>query len=253
MQLTNVWIDAEVAVAKLEEARRSVEIGDAERARRAAGTAAEITGRPFLSGEEGPWINLQRDRFRETRTEALEILAEPLSRAATQAQQPHRVLRTFMFTDIVGSTKLVELVGDDAWSDLVKWHDQTLRGFFEVHAGEEIDHAGDGFFVAFPDQESACDCAVEIQRRLAEQRKSQGFAPKVRIGLHSAEVNTGNGLYSGKGVHEAARIAALAEGGQIVASSVTVEHVAPARVADARKADLKGMSQPMEVITLLWD
>ena len=57
--------------------------------------------------------------------------------------------RTFMFTDIVRSTQLIEAIGDEAWTDLVRWHDQTLRALFAAHGGEEVDHAGDGFFVAF--------------------------------------------------------------------------------------------------------
>jgi class 3 adenylate cyclase len=163
------------------------------------------------------------------------------------------VLKTFMFTDIVESTKLIELLGDDAWTDLVRWHDQTLRGFFESHKGEEIDHAGDGFFVAFSDQPSALECAVAIQRRLVDHRRSQGFAPQVRIGLHSAEANTEEGLFHGKGVHEAARIAALAGGGQIVASRATVEDLDESRFSEVRTVELKGVSQPVEVVTLLWD
>ncbi|HYI45874.1 MAG TPA: adenylate/guanylate cyclase domain-containing protein [Actinomycetota bacterium] len=252
LPLTDAWVDAEVAVTKLEEARDAVEAGDVKKARRAATTAAEISGRSFLSGEEGTWIDAQRGRFRQIRTEALAVLAR-LDTEPSETQQPRRVLKTFMFTDIAGSTKLVELVGDDAWTDLVRWHDQTLRGLFGSHAGEEIDHAGDGFFVAFTDQKSACVCAIAIQRRLAEHRKSQGFAPKVRIGLHSAQANAGEGLYQGKGVHEAARIAGLAEGGQIVASSGTVDPSDVFRVADPRSVELRDVAEPVEVVTLLWD
>ena len=93
-----------------------------------------------------------------------------------------RTVRTFLFTDIVGSTSLIGVIGDDAWDDLRRWHDQTLRASFVDHGGEEIDHAGDGFFVAFPDVTTALASAVEIQRRLAEHRRAHGFAPQVRMG-----------------------------------------------------------------------
>ena len=60
-----------------------------------------------------------------------------------------RVLKTFMFTDIVGSTNLVEALGDEAWETLLRWHDQTLRSTFVAHQGQEVVATGDGFFVGF--------------------------------------------------------------------------------------------------------
>ena len=87
---------------------------------------------------------------------------------------PTRIVRTFLFTDIVSSTSLMGVIGDEAWGDLRRWHDETLRASFVENGGEEIDHAGDGFFVAFPDVPSALASAVEIQRRLVEHRRRTG-------------------------------------------------------------------------------
>jgi class 3 adenylate cyclase len=249
LRLPDAWIDTEVASSKLAEAKTARDKDDMKKARYAAEVAADIAARAFLVGEEGPWVERQRERLKQTHDAAVEMLVE----ADEGVARPQRVLRTFMFTDIVESTKLVELVGDEAWTDLVRWHDQTLRGFFESHGGDEIDRAGDGFFVAFSDQASAIGCAIDVQHRLVEQRRSQGFAPQVRIGLHSAEVNTEGGLYHGQGVNIAARIAALAKGGQIVTSRATVEHLDETRLTDPRTVDLKGVSQPVEVVTLSWD
>ena len=89
-----------------------------------------------------------------------------------------------MFTDIVGSTALVEAIGDEAWHDLLRWHDEALRRCFASNDGEEVDHTGDGFFVAFPDARTALACAIAIQRTLADHRRAHGFAPQVRIGVH---------------------------------------------------------------------
>ena len=164
-----------------------------------------------------------------------------------------RVLRTFMFTDIVGSTNLVEAVGDEAWEDLVRWHDQALRECFARHAGTEVDHSGDGFFVAFQDVSSAVECAVDVQRSLAEHRRTAGFAPQVRIGLHATEATERSGDFGGKGVHEAARIGALAEGGEILATVETaavVEGRYP--VSEPREVRLKGISEPARVVSLTW-
>ena len=98
---------------------------------------------------------------------------------------------------------------------------------------KEVDHAGDGFFVAFPDPTAALECAVSIQRRLAAQRREHGFAPRVRIG-----------------VHEASRIAALAGPDEIVASRATVPAGFP--MSEPRELKVKGISRPLEVVTVHW-
>ena len=81
---------------------------------------------------------------------------------------------------------LVEALGDEAWQGILRWHDETLRALFVEHAGEEVVATGDGFFVGFDSPDQALACAVAIQRRLAEHRRRNGFAPKVRIGVHAS-------------------------------------------------------------------
>jgi class 3 adenylate cyclase len=162
-----------------------------------------------------------------------------------------RVLKTFMFTDIVGSTNLVEALGDEAWETLLRWHDQTLRSTFVAHQGQEVVATGDGFFVGFDSPEAAAACAVAIQRGLADHRKQHGFAPQVRIGIHASDATQVGTNFSGKGVHEAARIAALAEGGQILASSRTLAGT-ELSTSDARMVTLKGITEPMEIVTIEW-
>jgi class 3 adenylate cyclase len=167
-------------------------------------------------------------------------------------EAPRRVEKTFMFTDIEGSTALVEALGDDAWHGVLRWHDETLRSLFAEHAGEEITDTGDGFFVGFESPDQALACAVAIQRKLAEHRTQHGFAPKVRIGVHASGATQVGSNFSGKGVHEAARIAALAEGGQILASRDTS---AGARFAtsEPREVNVRGISGPIEVVLVDWN
>ena len=162
-----------------------------------------------------------------------------------------RVVKTFMFTDIVGSTNLVSAIGDEAWEGILRWHDETLRALFAAHEGEEVVATGDGFFVGFDSPEAALACAVAIQRRLADHRRQAGFAPAVRIGLHASGATQIGKNFAGKGVHEAARIAALAEGGQILAS---VDTVAGTRFPfrDQRDVTLRGTTEPMEIATVDW-
>jgi class 3 adenylate cyclase len=161
-----------------------------------------------------------------------------------------RVLKTFMFTDVVGSTNLVEALGDEAWDTLLRWHDATLREVFTAHEGREISTTGDGFFVSFDSPEQAVAAAIAIQRRLAEHRQKQGFAPQVRIGLHASDAQQVGENFRGKGVHEASRIAGLAAAGEIVASLATVGE--SYRASGVRSETLKGLSEPIEVVIVDW-
>jgi class 3 adenylate cyclase len=166
------------------------------------------------------------------------------------AASPTVAQRTLFFSDIVGSTQLIEAIGDGAWHDLVAWLDGSLRQCFVTHGGEEVDHAGDGFFVAFPDSKSALECAVEIQRKLADHRREHGFAPKIRIGVHATSANQSGGSYRGRGVHEASRIASLAGPDEILASRETVP---PGFiVSDPREVSVKGIAKPVEVVRIDW-
>ena len=178
--------------------------------------------------------------------------AELLGDGASQKATP-RAVKTFMFTDIVKSTNLVEAIGDEAWENLLHWHDQTLRSLFGEHEGEEVKHAGDGFFVAFSDAAGAVECAAAIQRTLADHRRKHGFAVQIRIGLHSAEATRRGRDYGGKGVHQAARIASLAEGGEILASQATLAADAVSySLSEPRLVSLKGISEPVPVVAIEW-
>ncbi len=160
---------------------------------------------------------------------------------------------TFMFTDIVGSTNLIAAVGDEAWTTLLRWHDEALRAAFADNAGQEIKHTGDGFHVVFQSAKAAVSCAIAIQRRLEDHRRVQGFAPQVRIGVHATEATRTSTDFAGKGVHEAARIAALAGPGEILASVHTaLEGATGAMLTDRRAVTLKGIVEPVEVTTVGW-
>ena len=158
-----------------------------------------------------------------------------------------------MFTDIVRSTSLVEAIGDEAWAALLRWHDETLRRLFDTHGGNEANHTGDGFFVAFDDGLPAIDCAVAIQRTLAEHRQQHGFAPEVRIGVHVGSGTRSGQNYHGKDVHAAARIAALGEAGEIFVSRAALpDSQLRYDVSEPRSIALKGVSRPVEVVSIGW-
>src|SRR5207302_7558879 len=112
---------------------------------------------------------------------------EELQAALISHSRPGSERKALMFTDLTSSTDLVEAIGDAAWHDLSAWLDTELRRCFKQHRGKEVDHAGDGFFVSFEAAADAIDCAISIQRRLSNHRRVHGYAPKVRIGIHSGE------------------------------------------------------------------
>jgi class 3 adenylate cyclase len=186
-------------------------------------------------------------------TQAIEIeeVEELLPWQLRGKSAPRRVEKTFMFTDIVKSTNLVEALGDEAWQGVLRWHDETLRSLFAAHKGEEVTATGDGFFVGFDSPEEALACAVAIQRKLAEHRQTQGFAPQVRIGVHAAGATQVGRNFTGKGVHEAARIAQLAEGGQILTTRSTASD-SRFPWSEPREVRARGISEPIEVVTVDW-
>jgi class 3 adenylate cyclase len=121
---------------------------------------------------------------------------------------------------------------------------------FVDNGGEVVNSTGDGFFVAFDSASSAITCATAVQRALAEQRRTHGFAPAVRIGLHSAAATRRGSDYSGKDVHVAARIAALARGGEILASAATAALAGSYPTTESRVVSLKGVSGDVEVVSI---
>jgi class 3 adenylate cyclase len=180
------------------------------------------------------------------------LATEALGQEAAPRPAPKQVNRTFMFTDIVRSTNLVEALGDEAWGHLIRWHDEQLRSQFAAHRGEVVKAIGDGFFVAFQSASEAVECAVAIQRVLHEHRRTHGFAPQVRIGVHAASATHERLDYRGKGVNAAARIGALANGDEILATAETAALVTLRPVTGLRSVTLKGFANTVEVVSIQW-
>jgi class 3 adenylate cyclase len=175
-----------------------------------------------------------------------------LREAVDLATGPTAATRTFMFTDIVGSTSLAEVLGDHAWELVLRTHDDLIRGHVAAGAGEIVNSTGDGFFVAFEAARPAVDCAVAIQRALREKRATDGFALSIRIGLHRAEATRRGSDYSGMGVHVAARVAALAEGGEILATVDTIAEAGGVPASEPRSATVKGVASALTIASISW-
>jgi predicted ATPase/class 3 adenylate cyclase len=149
---------------------------------------------------------------------------------------------TLLFTDVEGSTRLLQELGD-GYGDALHEHRRRLRAAFAAHDGVEVDTQGDAFFVAFGRASDAVAAAVDGQRALA------GGPIRVRMGLHTGEPRlTGEG-YVGLDIHKGARIAAVGHGGQVLLSSTT-RALADATVRDLGSHRLKDLSAPEHIFQL---
>jgi predicted ATPase/class 3 adenylate cyclase len=166
---------------------------------------------------------------------------------------------TFMFTDIEGSTRLVQQLGTDRWSGLLERHRELIREAIRQHGGVEVGTEGDGFFAAFPLPSEAVAAAADAQRALATEPWPDEARIRVRMGLHTGTGRLdADGTYVGADVHRAARIAAAGHGEQVVISDATrilAGGDLPAAIGlrDLGQARLKDLDQPEQVYQLVID
>jgi class 3 adenylate cyclase len=125
---------------------------------------------------------------------------------------------TFLFTDIEGSTALLQRVGGDVYARVLADHHGLIRSALAAHGGEELNTAGDGFFAGFSSPRACLAAALDMQQALGAQAWPGAEQVRVRMGVHAGEAQpTATGLV-GLDVHRAARIAAVAHDGQVLVS-----------------------------------
>jgi predicted ATPase/class 3 adenylate cyclase len=135
--------------------------------------------------------------------------------------------RTFLFSDIEGSTRLLDELGREAYTTVLERHAALMRAAIAAHDGHEEGTEGDSFFVVFDSAVEALTAAVEAQRALAAEPWPPGIEVNVRMGLHAGEASSSAAGLVGIDVNRAARIAAAAHGGQIVVSEAVRGLVSP--------------------------
>ena len=163
---------------------------------------------------------------------------------------------TVLFTDLVGSTELLDRLGEDAGERLRREHFAILRAAAREHGGREVKSLGDGLMLAFASALGAAACAIEMQQRVAAYRDARGENPmRLRIGLNAGEVITAEDDYFGAPVVVARRLCDSADPEQILASEV-VRSLAGSRHAHRFHAlgplKLKGLSGPIAAFALEW-
>jgi class 3 adenylate cyclase len=128
---------------------------------------------------------------------------------------------TFVFTDIEGSTQLLQELGDEAYGCVSADHRRIVRETFGAQGGTEIDTQGDAFFFSFTRARDAVAAAVDAQRGLHDHEWPDRKEVRVRMGVHTGEPHVGEEGYLGLDVVRAARISAAGHGGQILISETT--------------------------------
>ncbi len=162
---------------------------------------------------------------------------------------------TFLFTDIEGSTRLLQQL-KDAYADVLAECRRLIHTAVEERGGREVDTEGDAVFAAFPRAREALLAAVAAQQSILRHSWPDGTAVKVRMGLHTGEARVAEGGYVGMYVHRAARICAAAHGGQILVSDVTQGLVArdlseKVSLRDLGEHRLKDLAHPHRLFQVL--
>ena len=161
--------------------------------------------------------------------------------------------RTILFTDIAQSTSLTQRLGDARAMELLRIHDEIVRGALARHRGSEVKHTGDGLMAAFPSVAGAIRSAVEVQQRLTEDDRAAG-AVRVRIGMAAGEPVTERDDLFGATVQLAARLCARADPGSILVAGA-VHDLALGKGFEFRKRGrlrLKGFESPMAAFEVVW-
>jgi class 3 adenylate cyclase len=161
-------------------------------------------------------------------------------------EPPDRLLATILFTDIVGSTQRAGELGDRRWHKLLDEHNMRVRELLSRFEGRELDSAGDGFFASFEGPGVAVRCACAIVRSMRE------LDLEIRAGVHTGECERIGEKLGGLAVHVGARIAALASGGEVLASRTVRDLVVGSglKFTDRGSHRLRGIDEPWQLFAV---
>ena len=207
----------------------------------------------LLEGAAGPPVL----GHTEAVLQAIEEFLGEAEEAPAEAAAPSREaggLVTILFTDVEGSTALTQRLGDAKAREVLRTHERIVREALKAHGGSEVKTMGDGFMASFSSAMRALECAIAMQRAFAEHNESAEEPIRVRIGLNAGEPIAEEEDLFGTAVILAARIAAKAEGGEVVASDVVRQLVAGKGFvfADRGETALRGFEEPVRLYEVHW-
>jgi class 3 adenylate cyclase len=209
--------------------------------------AARIANSRFLLVEDPAWARLPAliDEFLGEGEEPARG-AEPAAAGA---------FRTVLFTDLAGSTSMMQRLGDAKGRAVLREHERIMREALKAHGGTEVKTMGDGFMACFTSATRALECAIAMQRAFAQHNESAEEPIRVRIGLNAGEPIAEDEDLFGTAVILAARIAAKAEGGEILVSDVVRQLVAGKGFLFSDRGDvvLRGFEDPVRLYDVRWE
>lgn len=162
--------------------------------------------------------------------------------------------RTILFTDMEGSTSILQRLGDAKAIEVMRTHDKIVREALERSGGSEVDHAGDGIMASFASVVRALECAIEIQRKVAAHNETAEVPFQVRMGMSAGEPVTEADRLFGSVINLAARTCSCADGGRIYASGVVRDLcLGKGFVFESRgSVPLKGFDEPVNLFEVAW-
>jgi class 3 adenylate cyclase len=163
---------------------------------------------------------------------------------------------TLVFSDVEGSTDLMERLGERQWLAVMRDHNALIRNLTYAHEGTVVKSQGDGFMLAFASAHSALRCAIEVERVFSQHPPDSPEAIRIRMGAHSGFVIAEADDFYGRNVVLAARIADHADGGEILVSEATKQYTEAdptLRFQPRGEFRLKGLVGEHAVFSLLWD
>lgn len=179
----------------------------------------------------------------------------PAGQTVRETGEPDSGFRTIMFTDLDGSTRLTQHLGDDAMFALLRRHNQIIRECLHVHGGREVKHTGDGIMASFASVARAVDCAIAIQAAFETHNATDpSGAMRVRIGLSAGEPIEDHEDLFGAAVNLARRTCDAAAAGEIFATNVVRELCLGKRFRFGDRGDtlLKGFDEPVRLFDIAW-
>jgi class 3 adenylate cyclase len=206
----------------------------------------------LLEGDSlAPWVGDMEavaSAIDEFLGEGVESAAAPAEAAAPGG------LRTVLFTDIVGHTAIMRRLGDEKGREVLREHERITREALMRHGGTEVKTMGDGFLASFSSVVRAVECAIALQQAFARHNETASQPVHIRVGLNAGEPIEEEGDIFGETVILAARVAAKAEGGEILASLAVRELCAGKGFLFADRGDvaLRGFEDPVRLYEARW-
>ncbi len=190
----------------------------------------------------------------ESVIEAMTQFLTPVAEDAEPVEVVSSGFRTILFTDVVAHTAMMRRLGDEKGRDVLREHETVTRDVLKQHGGSEVKTMGDGFMASFGSVTKAVECAVALQRAFTERNATAVEAVHVRVGLNAGEPIEEDGDLFGETVILAARIAATAQGSEILASMGVRELCAGKGFlfADRGEHVMRGFEDPVRVFEISW-